>query len=115
MVNIFFNVREAREYLMKNGHVYSLRWKRHTGKARILKGSYFKHEDLGFSTVELVKLAPTMNDLRRYLDRSGFKTVNDWMLTAREHYKKYGILSLEELGLYHVTLIDEKQPQLAVV
>jgi hypothetical protein len=93
---------------MKHGEVYSLRWKRHTGKARILKGSYFKHEDLGFATVELIKLAPTIKDLIHYVDRSGFGSVELWLLAARTHYKKYGIVSLEELGLYHVTLINEQ-------
>jgi hypothetical protein len=105
MVNIFFNVEEARNYLMEHGEVYSLRWKRHTGRARVLKGSYYKHEDLGFATVELVKMAPTIKDLLKHVDKSGFENVTLWILAAREHYKKYGVLSLEELGLYKVILI----------
>lgn len=105
MVNIFMNVKEARDYLMKHGEVYCLRWKPYTGKARILQGSFFHHEDLSFGNVELIKSAPTIKDLEQYVAKSGFKTVEALILVTREHYKKYGVVCLEELGLYRVTLI----------
>jgi hypothetical protein len=91
---------------MTKGLVYTLRKKRHTGKAIAVRGRLYEHDNLARVNVELVKLSPDIADLAKYLKFSGFDSVDDWLDAAMAHYAKYTITSLMELGLYKVTLLE---------
>jgi hypothetical protein len=81
---IFFNVHEAREYLLDNGYVYTLRTKR-PPKAQVDHarwGSYYRFSDLGLVKIEFVMEVRDRHDLEPYVKESGFKTVNEWFTAA---------------------------------
>lgn len=109
MVNIFFNVPEVRNYLLIHGIVYSLRNRRHVGKAVAVQGSLYKHFNLGRVIVERIMNGPTVEDLENYVSQSGFKTVKEWIDCAYKHFKKYGVWNVSELGLYKVTLVEKME------
>src|SRR5690349_3570218 len=79
---MFFNHPSVRAYLVKRGHVYTLRDHLiREGRHRLVHGSYFKNRRIGFGIVRLVKdwknLSPSA--LQPYVRSSGLKSVRSWM------------------------------------
>ena len=82
-MNIFFNRPKAREYLMKNGIVYTLRpAERKNGTYRLCYGNYFKSIKLGQGEVEFIKKIEDDKELEDYVARSGFDTCEEWIKEA---------------------------------
>ena len=80
---IFFNVPEARDYLLKHGYAYTLRPKmRRTGKDLAVYGSYYKHETIGPVRVDFIKEIKEDTELGKYVQESGFLNVQDWLAAA---------------------------------
>jgi hypothetical protein len=77
---IWFNVREAREHLLRNGHVYTLRPKRRReGKDVLMFGRFGKR---GTIYVRFVKEVKSDSELQNYVGESGFKSVEEWRRKA---------------------------------
>jgi hypothetical protein len=81
---IYFNITEARNHLMKNKIVYTLRERRrmHLGKLQIRQGSYRQSKVLGKSRVSFVKSINNDNELLPYVKQSGFGNIEDWRKKA---------------------------------
>ena len=93
MTNIFFNVKEARECLEKNGQVYTVR--RCKGKVSITpitryarSGSYFHSKLIGKVNVAYINTYTDWEKMRKALephtDLSGFRTVDDWIDAVKQ-------------------------------
>ena len=80
MYNIFFNVQEARDFLLQFGMVYTLRRKRKEdyGQVRIVQGSYFHNQILGIGVISLIKKIENKDELEKYLPYSGFSSIDEW-------------------------------------
>ena len=77
---IWFNVREAREHLLKRGHVYTLRPKRRReGKDVLMFGKFGKR---GTVYVKFVKEVKDDSELEEYVGESGFGSVGEWRKKA---------------------------------
>jgi hypothetical protein len=91
---IWFNVPEAREYLLKHGEVYTLRRKeRREGKEVLMYGGFGKKGEVN---VKFVREILDWNELNRYVDKSGFRTVDEWIRKAKG-----------SRFLYHVVLLSK--------
>ena len=96
---IWFNVKEAYEYLMKYGEVYTLRdHPKYQGNAMLkssLEGKPFYKGMVNVEFVLLIALDVPMSkaSLSRYVGKSGFKTVDEWLSKvtpkAKELYMYY--------------------------
>lgn len=93
---IFFNVKEAREHLLQNGHVYTIRKKRSTGITMARHGNIFKFTKLGQVEIRHIGyasppmgLAPDLKlsderlhnfytILEPYVAESGFHNAREW-------------------------------------
>lgn len=80
---IFLNVPEARAYFLAHGEVYTLRKPRGTGFTRARHGGLYEFDDLGKVEVLLISLHPSRETLERFLPRSGFASVDDWLAAAK--------------------------------
>jgi hypothetical protein len=91
---MWFNVSESREYLLKHGQVYTLRpKKRREGKEILSYGGFGKKGEVN---VKFVKEILDWNELNRYVDKSGFRTVDEWVRKAKGNR-----------FLYHVVLLSK--------
>ena len=82
---MFFNISEAREYLLKKGLVYTLRPKmRRTGKDIAYFGSYFKKEEIGPIWIDFIKEVKEPGEVQEYVSDSGFETLEDWWKAAKD-------------------------------
>jgi hypothetical protein len=91
---IYFNIEEERDYLLNNGVVYILRDARKEGQEQVRKSknsSFYPFEILGYANVKLVKKIMNLYDLKDYVTRSGFKTIDDWLLEAKEDRYLYEV------------------------
>lgn len=89
---IFFNVPEARQQLISQGFVYTLRHKRkRVGKDRAIVGSYFKYQEMGPVWVEFIKEVKDVDELKEYLYGSGFESVEDWRRVAKDQRFLYKV------------------------
>ena len=81
---IYFNITKARNYLLKNKVVYTLkeRKRRYLGKSQIRKGSFIIFEEIGWGIVSYVKTINNDNELLPYVNQSGFQEVEDWRKKA---------------------------------
>ena len=77
---IYFNITSARNHLLKNKVVYTLREgkRRHLGRTQIRKGSFVNFELIGDGRVSFVKSINNDNELLPYVKQSGFQEVKDW-------------------------------------
>ena len=80
MYNIFFNIPEARDFLLQFGMVYTLRRKRKEdyGQIRIVQGSYFHNQILGIGVISFIKKIERKEELEKYLEYSGFSSIDEW-------------------------------------
>ena len=97
---IYFNIDEARNELLKNSIVYTIRHERSTGQAVARKGSYYKFEVLGNVTVKRVlRLNKTAIEIQlcEYVPRSGFNTVQEWIKNIKEWRNRMFLYKVEVL------------------
>jgi len=96
---MFFNVKSVREYLIKNGYVYTLRKKRKIiGPDVAVYGSRYKQKRIGRIFISIVPIGKITDSeiLVGYFDNSGLSdSASKWLELARK-------LSGEELYLYKV-------------
>ena len=104
MVVIFFNVKEARDYLLKHRFVYTLRKERAAGLAEARTGSYYKFKSLGPVKVIFVTRFTSLepSKLRLYEMHSGFLSAEKWLDAA--HQLKNGLNDVD--CLYRVEMVD---------
>jgi hypothetical protein len=78
---VFFNVKEAREQLAKEGEVYTLRRRRKSvGETMAREGNLFHFKTLGRVDIEEVKEIGECGEaeLGEFVEKSGFKSVPAW-------------------------------------
>jgi len=83
-MSIYFNITEAKNHLLKNKVVYTLRERKrkYLGKCQIHQGSYRNFEIIGNGRVSFVKSINNDNELLPYVKQSGFEEVKDWRKKA---------------------------------
>jgi len=96
-MTIWFNVKEAREQLLRRGLVYTLRPKRRREGREVL--CYDGLGKKGVVYVEFVKEIDDDGELEEYVDFSGFKSVKEWRAKAKNsrYLYKVTLLSRGEL------------------
>ena len=100
---IFFNVSQAKNYLLKNGEIYTLRKpSRKIGVDTAVEGSYTHPKILGLVDIKFVELITQPDQLALYVNKSGIRSSFEWFEKAQELHK------LKTLGLFHVKLLDTK-------
>jgi len=103
---IFFNVKEVREFLIKNGLVYTLRKKRfRVGNDTAVYGSRFKQKKIGKVFIELIPIGKITNSetLVVFFDYSGLNSsASSWFELGKQ-------LSGDNLYLYRVTMKLEER------
>jgi hypothetical protein len=100
---IYFNVKEAREFLLATGFVYTLRKPRSVGKTVAVQGGYYNHAKLCDVCVFLVKEKVSIVDLYLHINKSGFDSIADWLIAA----KIDDPASLSSFNLYRVVRVNE--------
>lgn len=103
---IYFNVKDVKEFLEKNGMVYTLRKPRTVGITQAVVGSYYKHET--FATVDIQLIIENVIDSRqlyKYFSESGLAGTEvegslRWLNLANK-------LSGFTLNLYKVSIVYE--------
>ena len=111
---MYWNVKEAREFLILNGYVFTLRKPRKEGPAIAVVGSYYDHHPIGSTFVKLIKEdIQHAHELSAYVAGSGIKaqiTLNDMCYDDDAHHwfrLAYQLSVKEEgqkLNLYLVTM-----------
>lgn len=94
---MWFNVLEARDFLLRNGRVFTLRPKRRKREGRhevLMYGGFGKKGDL---YVSFVKEIEDVGELKEFVEDSGFGSLDEWLLAADG-----------SRFLYYVMLIREK-------
>jgi reverse gyrase len=79
---IWFNVKKAREFLLKNGHVYTLRPKKRREGVEVL--SYEGFGKKGVVYVSFVRAIENDEELKEFIGESGFESVKEWRKEAGE-------------------------------
>ena len=103
---IFFNIEEVREFLIKNGFVYTLRKPRNTGQDIAVYGSYYKHKTFAKVFIDFEGADPfTPEALEYYIEKTGLYRGNKKEDSAKwlELEKK---LSGEHIHLYKVSILE---------
>jgi hypothetical protein len=78
---IWFNVEKARDFLLKNGYVYTLRPKKRREGIEVLMYDGFGKK--GYANVKFVKEILDWDELNRYVYESGFRNVDEWVREAK--------------------------------
>ena len=92
---MWFNVKEARDFLLTNGFVYTLRpKKRREGREALMYEGFGKKGEL---QVRFVKEIESDEELETRVERSGFRSVEEWRKKAGDSRFLYlvGLVSLE--------------------
>jgi len=93
---MFFNVEAVREFLLKNGYVYTIRRNnRRVGKDIAVYGSYSKNTKMGNVDIKLVlENLTSAEQLKPYINESGLENAEDLLKLAQK-------MSDEKLNLYY--------------
>lgn len=79
---IFFNVKEARERLLRTGEVLTLRKRRGTGRTVAYQGNRRSRKRLCAVIIDFAWHNPSIRLLEENLEGSGFQTLEAWMEAA---------------------------------
>jgi len=79
---LWMNVEEARRFLLENGFVYTLRPKKRREGRDML--SYEGFGKKGMVMVKLVMEVENDTDLKAFVDKSGFRSVEEWRGKAKD-------------------------------
>lgn len=97
---IFFNIKPVREFLVVEGHVYTLRSPRRTGIEMAVHGTHYYSKKIFMVSTELVIEGVTSaSQLREYAGMSGLTSAEEWFRLALK-------LSGVKLNLYHCTKVE---------
>jgi len=90
---IFFNIKEARDYLIANKMVYTLRKPRKTGDASIMTGNRYRGsvKKIGSGYVSFVEQIVNDKQLEKYVEQSGFKSIEKWREKAKDCKQLYKV------------------------
>jgi len=99
---IYFNIREARNQLLKNGVVYTCKHKKrikiNTGVTIARKGNFKKYLELAKVNVQYIGHIKKPQELKPYFKESGFETVKEWISQIKDglpaHLYKVNVISL---------------------
>jgi hypothetical protein len=92
---IFFNVEKAREHLLREGFVYTLRRRRREGFDRARVGSYKNFTDLGEVKIKLIKKISSPEELKPFVLLAGFDNLEEWLshvLEGADHLYRVELL-----------------------
>lgn len=92
---IWFNVKEAREYLLSVGRVYTLRPKRRKREECREMLSYDGFGKKGVVYVSFVKEIEDDRELEMFVKDSGFKSVEEWRKKAKDSRFLYYVMLLK--------------------
>ena len=115
MSNIFFNVKEARNFLLENGFVYTIRKRRSTGKANAVVGSYYKHKTIAEVDVIEVTTKPVLahgefdSTLSFYVKNSGFKNLSDWLKAVMKFKPKTSLFLYKVIMSCNKKVLEENK------
>jgi len=85
---IFFNVKQAREYLLEHGFVFTLRGNMgRTGIDIAVQGSYKKHKKLGKVIIDYIGEISYVHQLNPWYTHSGFSSPKEWFEEANRLHK----------------------------
>lgn len=105
---IAFDVDEARNYLLKNGFVYTLRWQKRASNFE--KNVRAQNQGVTFAlvSVQFVKEMDLRNasELEKYAKNSGFESMAEWLKRARKFWHSRSTRS-RYLYLYRVCMEKE--------
>jgi reverse gyrase len=91
---IWFNVEKARNYLLRNGYVYTLRPKKRREGIEVL--SYEGFGKKGVVYVSFVKEIESDEELKEFVSESGFETVEEWRKEAGESRFLYYVFTVKQ-------------------
>jgi len=97
MNTIKFTVRKVIDYLIEHGEVYTIRKTRPVGYADI----YFYDELVAMGLVGYVRDVHSPDDLKKYVEKSGFDNEVEWFSEAVKLHKTINVLKL-----YHVIILE---------
>jgi hypothetical protein len=100
---IFFNVEEARNMLLVQGTVFTLRPRRRTGKDIAVVGGLYDYKILADVTVEEVEPIYTPVALMPYVPFSGVASAEEWFNLAKSFYS-----GNPQLYVYRVKLLRRR-------
>lgn len=114
---MFFNVKEVREFLLRNKHVYTIRKKRcRVGNDIAVYGNYYNHTTIAKVWIEEVPVGEVddWRKLRSYVKKSGLwdssvppdNSALEWYRKARKLHKVI-LRNPIKLHLYHVSIRKE--------
>jgi hypothetical protein len=87
---IWFNVKKAREFLLKFGYVYTLRpKKRREGREPLFYGGFGKK---AMAWIIFIKKIENDKELEEYVKESGFETVEEWRREAKDSRYLYKVV-----------------------
>jgi len=93
---MWFNVKQARKYLLEEGRVFTLRPKRRKReecREVLMYNGFGKKGDL---YVSFVKEIEGDGELREFVDDSGFDSVEEWRAAAKESQYLYYVMLLDD-------------------
>jgi hypothetical protein len=79
---LFFNIAEARRYLLAHEEVYTLRTERGTGRTSARVGARYENKTLFRVEVRFITAVKGPRDLYPYLRKSGFRKAAAWLAAA---------------------------------
>ena len=106
---IYWNVKEAYEFLIQNCYVFTLRKPRTEGEALAVTGSYYDHKPMGMVNVKLIlENVYHPHQLSSYVAGSGIKSeITLCDMRDDDAFKWFNLaknISGEQLNLYLVTM-----------
>lgn len=97
---MWFNVKEARTQLLENGFVYSLRPKPYRLRGKRVKGfdvlMYDGFGKKGKVYYEFVKRIRDNSELKEFVEHSGFKSIESWIVRAKDNRCLYFVMLIEK-------------------
>jgi len=90
---IWFNVKKARDFLLKNGYVYTLRPRKRREGIEVLMYDGFGKK--GVVNVSFVKEIKSDKELYKFVNESGFYSIQEWRKEAGDSKFLYFVTLLE--------------------
>jgi len=105
---MWFNIQEARDYLLRNGFVYTLRPKPYRGRSKRKHGKdilmYNGFGKKGEVYFEFIKTIDDPNELEPIVQFSGFKSLDEWLKNAKGNRCLFKVILLDEWDLEHLDI-----------
>jgi len=103
---MWFNVPQARNFLLQNGFVYTLRPKPYRLRSKKKRGidvlMFNRVEKRGEVYFEFIKVVDDPEELKPLVKYSGFKTLEEWLRKAGENRCLFKVILLDEWDKEHL-------------